>query len=81
MVGHKERGARGRARQPWRLGEAAAQSGARAAPEEGDDRWGPPVSRAWRGVKAAQGEAFSREGGSNQAGRHRRVVGWAERAS
>jgi hypothetical protein len=28
MVGHKE-GARGRARQPWRLDEAAARSGAR----------------------------------------------------
>jgi hypothetical protein len=50
-------------------------------PEEGDDRWGPPVSRARRGVKAARGEAFSREGGGNRAGRHRREVGWAERVS
>jgi hypothetical protein len=31
----------------WRHGQA------RAEPEEGDDRWGPPVSRPWRGVKAA----------------------------
>jgi hypothetical protein len=69
-VGHKERGARGRARQPWRLDEAAARSGARAAPEEGDDRWGPPISQARRGAKVARGEAFSCEGGSNQAGRH-----------
>jgi hypothetical protein len=71
MVGHKERGARGRVRQPWRLN--------RAAPEEGDDRWGPPVSQAQRGAKAVRGEAFSREGGGNQAGCHRRAVGWADR--
>jgi hypothetical protein len=69
-VGHKERGARGRARQPWRLDEAAAQSGARAAPEQGDDRWGSPVCQARRGAKAARGEAFSREGGGNQVVRH-----------
>jgi hypothetical protein len=48
-VSHKERGAR----QPWQLDEAAAWSGAGAALEEGDDRWGPPVSRARRGVKVA----------------------------
>jgi hypothetical protein len=69
-VSHKERGAPGRARQPWRLDEAAAQSGARAAPEQGDDRWGSPVSQARRGVKAARGEAFSREGDGNQVVRH-----------
>jgi hypothetical protein len=45
-----------------------------------DDKWGPPVSRAWRGVKAARGEASRREGGGNRAGRHRRAAGWAERA-
>jgi hypothetical protein len=50
---HKERGPQGRARQPWWLDEAAVQSGARAEPEEGDDRWGPPVSRAQRGAKVA----------------------------
>jgi hypothetical protein len=59
MVSHKE----------------AARSGARAAVEEGDDKWGPPISQTWRGPKATRGEAFSREGGGNQAGRHRRVVG------
>jgi hypothetical protein len=42
---------------------------ARAEPKEGDDRWGPLVSRARRGVKAARGEAFPREGGGNRAGR------------
>jgi hypothetical protein len=59
----------------------AARSGARVVAEEGDDKWGPPISQTRRGVKAAQGEAFSHEGGGNQAGRHRRAVGWAERAS
>jgi hypothetical protein len=58
-----------------------ARSGAWAAPEEGDDRWGSPVRQARRGAKAARGEAFSREGGGNRVGRHRRTVGWAERAS
>jgi hypothetical protein len=58
----------------WRRGRA------RAEPEEGDDRWGPPVSRARRGVKAARGEAFSREGGGNRVGCHRRATGWAEMA-
>jgi hypothetical protein len=57
-------------RQPWRLDEAAVRSGAQAVPEEGHDRWGPPVCQAQRGVKAAHGEAFSREGGGNRAGRH-----------
>jgi hypothetical protein len=52
-----------------------------AEPEEGDGRWGPPISRARRGVKAARGEVFPREGGGNRAGHHRRVVSWAERAS
>jgi hypothetical protein len=52
---------------------------ARAEPEEGDDKWGPPISRARRGVKAAGGEAFPREGGGNRAGRHRRTADWAER--
>jgi hypothetical protein len=65
-VGHKERGAR----QPWRLDEAVARSGARAEPEEGDDRRGPPVSRARRGAKAARAEAFPHEGGGNRAKRH-----------
>jgi hypothetical protein len=50
--------------------EAAVRSGAQAVPEEGHDRWGPPVCQAQRGVKAAHGEAFSREGGGNRAGRH-----------
>jgi hypothetical protein len=36
--GHKERGAKGRVQQPWRLDEVAVQSGAQAEPEEGDDR-------------------------------------------
>jgi hypothetical protein len=80
-VDHKERVAQGKAQQPWWLNEAAAQSGARAAPEEGDDMWGPPVRQARRGVKAARGKAFSREGGGHPAGRHRRAVGWAKRAS
>jgi hypothetical protein len=53
---------------------------ARAEPEEGDDRWGPPISRAQRGAKVARGEVFPHEGGGNQAGRHRHAVGWAERA-
>jgi hypothetical protein len=48
--------------------------------EEGDDKWGPPVSQAWRGVKAARGETFSHVGGGNPAGRPRRAIGWAERA-
>jgi hypothetical protein len=78
-VGHKERGARGRAWQPWWLDEAAVQSGAQVAPEEGDDRWVPHVSQARRGAKAVRGEAFSREGGGNRAGHHRRAVGWADR--
>jgi hypothetical protein len=56
------------------------RSGAQAAPEEGDDRWGPPVSQARRGAKAARGEMFSRVGGGNPAGHHRRAVGWDERA-
>jgi hypothetical protein len=68
-------------RQPWWLDEEAARSGARVPSEEGDDRWGLPINQAQRGVKAARGEAFSHEGGDNQAGRHRRAVGWAERAS
>jgi hypothetical protein len=46
------------------------RSRARAEPEEGDDRCGPPVSRAQRGVKATRGEAFPREGIGNRAGRH-----------
>jgi hypothetical protein len=49
-VGHKERGAR----QPWRLDEAVARSGARAR----------------RGAKAARAEAFPHEGGGNRAKRH-----------
>jgi hypothetical protein len=44
-----------------------------AEPEEGKDRWGPPVSQARRGVKVARGEAFPCEGGDNRAGRHRRA--------
>jgi hypothetical protein len=79
-VSHKERGARGRARQSWRLDEATARSGARAAPEEGDDGWGPPISQARREVKLARGKTFSRVGGGNPAGHHRRAVSWAERA-
>jgi hypothetical protein len=59
----------------WWRGRAGAE------PEEGDGRWGPPVSRAWRGAKATRGEAFPREGGGNRAGHHRHAVGWAERAS
>jgi hypothetical protein len=51
----------------------------RAEPEEGDDRWGPPVNRAWRGVKAVRGKVFPREGGDKWAGRHRRAAGWASR--
>jgi hypothetical protein len=54
------------------------RGGARVEPEEGDDRWGPLVSRARRGVKAARGEAFPHEGGGNRAGRHQHVAGWAE---
>jgi hypothetical protein len=53
----------------WRHGRA------QAVPEEGDDRWGPPISRARRGAKAARGEASPREGGGNQAGHHRRTAG------
>jgi hypothetical protein len=30
------------------------RSGARAEPEQGDDRWGPPVSQARRGAKAGE---------------------------
>jgi hypothetical protein len=57
-----------------RRGRAWAES------EEGDDRWGPLISWAQRGVKAARGEVFPREGGGNGAGCHRRAAGWAERA-
>jgi hypothetical protein len=53
---------------------------ARAEPEVRDDRWGPPISRAWRGAKAARLEASPREGGGKQAGRHQRVAHWADRA-
>jgi hypothetical protein len=63
-----------------RGGEMRRRHGrARAELDEGDDRWGPPVSRARRGVKAVRGEAFPREGGGNCVGCHRRVGGWAER--
>jgi hypothetical protein len=55
----------------WRRGRA------RAEPEQGDDRWGPPVSRARRGAKEVRGEAFPRGGGGNRVGRHRRATGWA----
>jgi hypothetical protein len=57
----------------WRRGQA------RAEPEEGNDRCGPPVNWARIGANAARGEAFPREGGCNRAGRHRRVADWAER--
>jgi hypothetical protein len=49
----------------WRRGRA------RAEPEEGDDRWSPPLSQARRAVKAAQGEAFPREGVSYPVPRNR----------
>jgi hypothetical protein len=39
-------------------GTGAVSQGAEWWPEEGDDRWGPPVSPARRGAKAARGEAF-----------------------
>jgi hypothetical protein len=52
---------------------------ARAEPKEGDDRFGPPVSRAWTGAKVALGEAFPREGGGNRAGRRLCAAGWAGR--
>jgi hypothetical protein len=53
---------------------------ARAEPEEGDDRWGPPVSRAWIGAKAARGEALPREGGGKRVGRQQHMASWAKRA-
>jgi hypothetical protein len=52
----------------WRRGRA------RAEPEEGDDRWSPPLSQAQRAVKAVQGEPFPREGGGNRAGCHTPVL-------
>jgi hypothetical protein len=36
----------GGGRKRWQRGRA------RAKLEEGDDRWGPPISLAWRGAKA-----------------------------
>jgi hypothetical protein len=51
-----------------------------AEPEEGDDRWGPPTSRAWRGVKKARGDAFPmREVAIGQGTTDARPVGPAER--
>jgi hypothetical protein len=42
--------------------------------------WGLHVNQAWRGAKAARGEAFPREGGGKRAGHHRHAAIWAERA-
>jgi hypothetical protein len=36
----------------WRCSRAQAEL------EEGDDRWGPPISWAWRGAKVVGGEAL-----------------------
>jgi hypothetical protein len=44
--GTTERGEHGELGSSLTGAQAAAQSGARAEPEEGDDRWGPPVSRS-----------------------------------
>jgi hypothetical protein len=55
------------------------RSRARVELEEGDDRWGPPVSRAQREAKVMRGEAFPHEGGGNWVGRHRRATGQADR--
>jgi hypothetical protein len=46
-----------------------------------DDRWGPPVSRAQRGAKAARLEVSHRVGGGKREGRHQRVANWADRAA
>jgi hypothetical protein len=54
---------------------------ARAELEVRDDRWGPPMSRAWRGAKAVRLEASPREGGGKWAGHHHRVASWANWAA
>jgi hypothetical protein len=41
---------------------------------------GPTCQPGPERAKAARGETFSRVVGGNPAGRHRRAVGWAERA-
>jgi hypothetical protein len=54
---------------------------ARAESEVRDDRWGPPVSRARTGAKAARLEVAPREGGGKREGRHQRVANWADRVA
>jgi hypothetical protein len=40
---------------------------------------GPPINRAWRGVKAARGEVLPHKGGGKRAGHDRLAASWAER--